>query len=116
METALNMIRHIFRLANGDLKCMQPTLALHLLRRSCLSPCVIDPQDAIAGRHPASEGTSVVRGCGEGPELNLELVEDYPKAYLYLAARKRWHRSDPISNVVGALCTGKSLGVNSIGS
>jgi hypothetical protein len=61
METALKMIRHILWLANGDLKCMQPTLALHLLRRSCLSPCVIDPQDAIAGRRPARAGMSVVR-------------------------------------------------------
>jgi len=42
---------------------MQLTLALHLLRRCCLSPRVADPHDtinAVAG-HPACEGTSVVR-------------------------------------------------------
>jgi hypothetical protein len=69
---------------------------------------LVSLRDRSIGRHCGSSPSS----CGhvgregllrQGPELNLEPVEHYPKAYLYLAARKRWHRSDPISNVVGAL-------------
>jgi hypothetical protein len=47
METALKSDKGCPMIGKRRL---QPTLALHLLRRCCLSPCVIDPHNAIADR------------------------------------------------------------------